>query len=180
MDFFRLFLKTPLYYRREKINPFTAAGAMVPRLSEDLLFCFDLDLRQARRIDPSPEQYLGPLAASGRKFSDAGQVLCPEGIQTPAAEETALELALGLYYGVQFRGFDLSGFAGTALECAGQEYFTRADFIETAMELQKEGLWERQKLENRIYLRRLFEDGAPVIQILRPLQTPGPLQTPLP
>ncbi|MDR2313378.1 MAG: hypothetical protein LBE02_02465 [Spirochaetaceae bacterium] len=169
MDFFRLFLKSPLYYRREKINPF-AADTRAPWVLEDLLFCFDLDPRQARRIDPEPEQYLGPLDASGRKLSEAGQVPCP-GIKTPAAEETPLKLVPGPYYGVQFRGFELSGFfSGIIRNPPEQEYFTRADFVETALELQKEGLWERQKLEDRIYLRRLFEDGAPVIQILRPLR----------
>jgi hypothetical protein len=39
-------------------------------------------------------------------------------------------------------------------------------------EVQKDGLWERYRLENRVFLRRLFEDGLPVIQVLRPCSPP--------
>ena len=36
-----------------------------------------------------------------------------------------------------------------------------------AMELQKEGLWSRLKLENKLYVRQFFEDGQPVFQLWR-------------
>jgi hypothetical protein len=38
------------------------------------------------------------------------------------------------------------------------------------MELQKEGLWIRLELEDRVYIRTLQEDGAQVTQLLRPLR----------
>ncbi|MDR2211699.1 MAG: hypothetical protein LBO65_09600 [Spirochaetaceae bacterium] len=172
MEFFRLFLKAPLYYRREDINPFARGEGGLP-VPEELLFCFTLDSQEARRIDPGPEQYLGPLSAAGRRFPE-GEGTPPEDVRGQPEKETPLELAAGLYYFTQIRGCELSGIAGTAQEPPGQKQFNRDDFIEAAMELQKEGLWERLKLKDRICLRRLFEDGAPVIQILRPLQDPLP------
>jgi hypothetical protein len=60
---------------------------------------------------------------------------------------------------------------------AGKYFFTqvreRLDtgaFIELALELQKEGLWERIRLEKTVYFRTLWEDGAQVSQVLRPVQ----------
>jgi hypothetical protein len=38
-----------------------------------------------------------------------------------------------------------------------------------AVEVQKEGLWERFSLEAALYFRYLFEDGKPVTQVFRPL-----------
>jgi hypothetical protein len=37
-----------------------------------------------------------------------------------------------------------------------------------AIEQQKDGLWERLKPGNRLYLRILSEDGSPVTQLFRP------------
>ena len=42
------------------------------------------------------------------------------------------------------------------------------EIIHTAAEQQKDGLWERLRLENRLYIRLLFEDGSPVTQFFRP------------
>jgi hypothetical protein len=63
----------------------------------------------------------------------------------------------------------------------GQYYVTQVrresvettELIDIALELQKEGLWERLKLENKLYIRRLFEDGFPVFQLWRPVIRPG-------
>jgi hypothetical protein len=38
-----------------------------------------------------------------------------------------------------------------------------------AVELQKEGLWRGETLDDRLYLRELAEEGAIVRQVLRPL-----------
>jgi len=40
--------------------------------------------------------------------------------------------------------------------------------IAMAIEQQKDGLWERLRLGNRLYIRYLFEDGSPVTQFFRP------------
>ncbi|MDR0456840.1 MAG: hypothetical protein LBH20_09185 [Treponema sp.] len=44
----------------------------------------------------------------------------------------------------------------------------RQDCVDMAIEQQKDGLWEQLRLENRLYIRYLFEDGSPVTQIFRP------------
>jgi hypothetical protein len=44
-----------------------------------------------------------------------------------------------------------------------------AEWLDMAIEQQKDGLWERHKPESRLYLRFLFEDGRYVTQLLRPL-----------
>ncbi|MCL1815610.1 MAG: hypothetical protein FWG27_07335 [Treponema sp.] len=62
----------------------------------------------------------------------------------------------------------------------GEYFFTQirrelkedSELLEIAMELQKEGLWRRFKLENKFYVRSLFEDGSPVSQLWRPLIVP--------
>ena len=41
--------------------------------------------------------------------------------------------------------------------------------ISMAIEQQKDGLWERLQLENRLYIRYLFEDHSPVTQFFRPI-----------
>ncbi|MDR1971057.1 MAG: hypothetical protein LBQ46_03970 [Treponema sp.] len=44
----------------------------------------------------------------------------------------------------------------------------RSAVILAAIEMQKDGLWERLSLEGILYLRYLFEDGGEVTQLFRP------------
>ena len=50
-----------------------------------------------------------------------------------------------------------------------------AELLEAAIELQKEALWSRLKLEEKLYLRRLFEDNSILIQLWRPVIVPNSL-----
>ena len=43
----------------------------------------------------------------------------------------------------------------------------REECVGLAIEQQKDGLWERLRLENLLYIRYLFEDGSPVTQLFR-------------
>jgi len=61
-----------------------------------------------------------------------------------------LELPAGLYLFAQQRGV------------IGKE-----ECIALAIEQQKDGLWEKIKLGNRLFLRYLYEDGGVVTQIFR-------------
>ena len=61
-----------------------------------------------------------------------------------------LELPAGLYLFVQQRGV-----------------IGREECIDLAIEQQKDGLWEKIKLGNRLFLRYLYEDGSPVTQLFR-------------
>ena len=58
--------------------------------------------------------------------------------------------------------------AGLYLFAQQRRVLCREECIELAIELQKDGLWERLQLESRLYIRRLFEDGSAVTQLFRP------------
>ena len=60
--------------------------------------------------------------------------------------------------------------AGAYLFTQRQEHLDQAAWLQMAIELQKDGLWERHVLEPRLYVRHLFEDGQPVTQVFRPLR----------
>ncbi|MDR0290735.1 MAG: hypothetical protein LBI06_07355 [Treponema sp.] len=62
--------------------------------------------------------------------------------------------------------FQLS--AGLYLFAQQRSALSRDECIALAIEQQKDGLWERLRLGDRLYIRRLFEDGSPVTQIFRP------------
>jgi hypothetical protein len=125
-------------FYREDPGPGDSEPALPPAETEERLFCFALDAAQGRSIEPDPARFLGPLIAAGRSA-------------LPAEPAGGLELPAGTYLFAQ---------QGEAL---GREAFT-----EMAIELQKDGLWERLKLEDRLYLRYLSEDGKRVTQVFRP------------
>jgi hypothetical protein len=61
---------------------------------------------------------------------------------------------------------------GTYMFAQVQELLDREACIWMATEVQKEGLWQRLRLEKRFYLRYLLEHGKRVTQVFRPY-TPG-------
>jgi len=106
--------------------------------AQECAFCFELDKGQAGRIDPEPGSFLGELVFSGRALADP-------------AEQPHWAIPAGLYLFAQQR------------RALGRE-----ECIALALEQQKDGLWERHRLESRLYIRRLFEDGSAVTQVFRP------------
>jgi hypothetical protein len=58
--------------------------------------------------------------------------------------------------------------AGLYLFAQQRRALDRTECIDMAIEQQQDGLWERLRLENRLYVRCLFEDGSPVTQLFRP------------
>jgi hypothetical protein len=76
----------------------------------------------------------------------------PGGLQ---AETVALEK--GNYLFCQCRDAD----------APGASPFAREEWLEMAIEQQKDGLWERYNPGNLLYVRFLFEDGCRVTQVLR-------------
>ncbi|MDR0451270.1 MAG: hypothetical protein LBH26_08395 [Treponema sp.] len=146
----RLELRAPLFYRGDRdLVPWDAGrsgpedpeAARLPEETEERLFCFAIDAAQGRSIEPDPGRFLGPLLAAGR--SAAGS----------AEASGDLELPAGSYLFAQQR------------ETLGRETFTGL-----AIELQKDGLWERLKLEDRLYLRFLSEEGKMLTQVFRPFR----------
>jgi hypothetical protein len=137
----RLNLRAPLFYLRDKaLDPFGFTA-----LIGEYLFCFEVNPGQGFRIDPSGETYLGALICGGK-----ADPVSPG--ETPRPDPS--------------RRFELP--AGTYFFSQARELLGREDIINMAMEVQKEGLWERLHPEPRLYLRYLFEDQAPVTQVFRP------------
>jgi hypothetical protein len=142
----RLELLNPLvYHSRADLVPFFYNA----RKTEEQLFCFAIDEAQSRRIEPDAGAFLGPLRAAGHLG------IAPNGGTVPGGE--MVELPRGLYLFAQKR-----------------EALGRDAVIALAIEVQKDGLWERLRLEAYFYLRYLYEEGAAVTQVFRPYQDPGP------
>jgi hypothetical protein len=106
----------------------------------ELLFCYDIDPDQGGSIEPRSGQFLGGQVFAGRKRSGG------------AAGENSVSLPEGLYLFTQARDF-----------------LEKEQWLEMAVEQQKDGLWERNKLINTLYVRYLLEDGSAVTQALRPV-----------
>jgi hypothetical protein len=168
LEITRLHLVSPLYYlRNEEINrnntgrgnlgdnttdPVGSAGpsgsgpgSLIDPFSYhvemgEMLFHFELEPNQSRSIEPDGEVLLSALIAGGRA---AG----PEEI----SPEKALVLPRGTYLFSQVK-----------------EILGRQDIISLAVEVQKEGLWQRLLPGKELYLRYLFEDRRGVTQVFRP------------
>jgi len=50
-----------------------------------------------------------------------------------------------------------------------EAHLGQEEWLDMAIEQQKDGLWERNKLGNLLYVRFLYEDGAFVTQVFRTL-----------
>lgn len=61
--------------------------------------------------------------------------------------------------------------AGVYLFVQRREYLEEALWLAMAVEQQKDGLWERHTLKNKLYVRHLFEDQRAVTQVFRPLES---------
>jgi hypothetical protein len=149
MDTLRLELCAPLIYNKS-LNPpplrdgqnSGESGAVIEQL-----FCFELDSRQGLSIEPERGQFLGGLLFSGFKHQQDQD----SPFSANALTET-VQLPAGAYLFTQKR------------EALGKE-----DIIDMAIEQQKDGLWERNKPQNVLYIRFLFEDEKHVTQIFRPI-----------
>ena len=65
---------------------------------------------------------------------------------------TDVNMPAGQYLFVQYRN---------------KQHLSQNQWLDAAIEQQKDGLWERNKLENLLYVRFLYEDGKNVTQIFR-------------
>jgi hypothetical protein len=151
LEVLRLELRSPLFYREDKgLVPFTdgdygneTAGA------GELLFCFEIEGKTGEAIDPDTASYLGPPVFSGR-LPDTDRKSGGAKSGGAAGASGLFELAAGTYFFAQAR------------EVLGREECTLM-----AVEVQREILWQRLQPVNRLYIRRLFEDGKPVTQAWR-------------
>ncbi|MCL2231040.1 MAG: hypothetical protein FWC01_08075 [Treponema sp.] len=105
----------------------------------EFLLCYELDPAEARSIEPDRERLLGALLFVGEA----------EAVQATHRE---ISLPAGHYFFSQIRGDHALG---------------RDEWLDMAIENQKDGLWERNKLGNELYVRFLHEDNAFVTQVFR-------------
>jgi len=126
---------------------------------EEYLLCFELNPLQSRNIEPDQRQFLGSQVFTGRKIEGENLVQDENFISYETNKnfdnsEIAV-LPQGLYLLVQRRSVQTLG---------------RAEWLDMAIEQQKDGLWERNKLGNLLYVRYLYEDRAFVTQVFRPVE----------
>ena len=126
-----------------------------------------LDLRAPLEYAEAP----GLIPFGGAFPGDAGELLfCFELAQEQAAR---IDPDAGSFPGeLLFAG--TSGGQGTVRLPAGLYLFTqrrrllgREECAYLALEQQKDGLWEKLRLNNLLYIRFLYEDGSPVTQLFR-------------
>jgi hypothetical protein len=112
------------------------------RENEEFLLFYELDPGQSRNIEPERSRFLGSLLFTG------------QGAEKEAQGEI-FTLPAGKYLFTQCRTAADSG-------------LKQEEWLDLAIEQQKDALWERQKPENKLYIRFLFEDGMAVTQLFRP------------
>jgi hypothetical protein len=105
------------------------------------LFCFELNPLPAQSFDPQADQLIGKQVFHGFAAPPDARRMEAEG----------MELPVGPYLFAQTR------------ENTAPDYW-----LFMAIEAQKDGLWKRIRLENRLFVRILFEDGEKVTQVFRP------------
>jgi hypothetical protein len=145
MEILRLNLLSPIYYVPVNgLDPFAHRGG-----EAENLFCFELNKTQRLSIEPDKKTLLGALVFGGKAAGAA-----PEKAQfsgSGEAGETLIELPRGNYLFAQKR-----------------ETLCREGIIGMAVEIQTEGLWQRLKIGETLYLRYLFQGGQGLTQLFRP------------
>jgi len=150
-ELIHLTLRSPIEYVEAPLVPFArffpasdpVAGTHAADEAREFLFRFELDREQAARIDPDPAAFPGELVFAGRRGGGRGA-----GERDVAGRGVLPE---GQYAFVQER-----------------RELGREECVAMAIEQQKDGLWERLRLGNLLYIRYLFEDGSLVTQFFRP------------
>ena len=108
---------------------------------QETLLCYELNPTQSRSIEPLKEQLLGKLLFAGQKAENDDK-------------EQIVTLPLGLYLLEQYRK---------------EAVLNEDEWLDMAIEQQKDGLWERNKLGTLLYVRFLYEDESFVTQVFRTL-----------
>ena len=135
-------IRAPLSY--SKAAGVSLCGGLNIHENEDFLLCYEINSAQSHSIEPDREQFLGSLVFIGQKT-----------VEKPAETQIdTLILPAGNYLFNQCR--------------AGQT-LNQDEWLDIAIEQQKDSLWERYKPGNLLYVRFLCEDGAFVTQVFRPV-----------
>jgi len=117
--------------------------------NEEIILCYEVNPVQGSSIEPDRDYFLGKLLFIGQKLPES------QNGGTDETERNALVLLpQGKYLFTQ---------------CRSEAVLSRDEWLDLAIEQQKDGLWERNKLLDLLYIRFLFEDGSFVTQVFRAL-----------
>ena len=149
-EIFHLNLISPIYVAPvEKPNPFKSpAEGGGNNTGAERVFCFELDAAEGLAFEPDQDKLLCNLVFGGEAV-DTGEA--GPGGDAAAGVQGKAEIPQGKYLFAQKR------------RVLGKE-----EIIAMAVEIQTEGLWQRLKPGENLYLRYLFEDGSWVTQLFRP------------
>ena len=157
----KLELRAPLFYSKDPAQKHKEHREMREEIkeNEEILLCFKLNHQESRSIEPDREHFLEDLTFIGRKNNNpspacASEPSIPLHEPFPNKDNKDVVLPEGSYLFVQ---------------CRKDVPLDRDQWLDMAIEQQKDGLWERHKPLNLLYVRFLFEDGAFVTQVFRPL-----------
>jgi hypothetical protein len=139
-----LTLLSPLYYSAEESDPADCNPFNYREGDGEKLYCFMLNESERSGFEPDKNALLGRLLFS------AGAPACPPE-KAEKTGENLKALPKGKYLFAQKR-----------------EILSREEIIDMAVEIQAEGLWQRLKPGETLYLRYLFEDSKAVTQLYRP------------
>jgi len=144
--YFKLSLCAPLKYKKIENNEDFCINLSK---NDDFIQCYNITPQQSSDIEPDRDNFLESLVFTGHRSEEKNdQDTTGEG-NTPAQEIT---LPQGQYLLVQQRSAQPKN---------------RSEWLDMAIEQQKDGLWERNKLGSLLYVRHLFEDGKFVTQVFR-------------
>jgi len=150
----KLELRTPLFYTKmDYINDDTCLNLTK---YDDIIICCELNPEQSKKIEPDQGQFLGSILFYGRKIENSTTKEEEELIYGASTENQVAALPQGSYLFAQQRS---------------AQALSRDEWLDMAIEQQKDGLWERNKLGNLLYVRYLYEDGEFVTQLFRQAET---------
>jgi len=109
--------------------------------NEEIILCYEVNPVQGSSIEPDRDYFLDRLLFIGQKLSESQN----EG-------NNIVLLPQGNYLFMQ---------------CRSEAVLSSDEWLNLAIEQQKDGLWERNKPGNLLYIRFLFEDGSFVTQVFR-------------
>jgi hypothetical protein len=137
----KLDLRTSIIYTKDITSENgSSENIEIMKNNEEILHCYRVNPKQYRNFEPDFENFLGNLIFTGRKAINP--------------DESTVSLPEGLYLFVQ---------------CRDDKPLKRDEWLDLAIEQQKDGLWERHKLSDLVYIRFLYEDGKTVTQVFRPI-----------
>jgi hypothetical protein len=118
--------------------------------NEEIILCYEVNPVQGSSIEPDRDYFLGKLLFIGQKLP-----VSQNGGTDETERNNLVLLPQGNYLFTQ---------------CCSEAVLSRDEWLDLAIEQQKDGLWERYKLLNLLYIRFLFEDGSFVTQVFRAVE----------